>query len=105
MKSSETFREVVELIRKGEDISQEELVDCCGYAQDGVNELYILLKAFRDGYRNQQDALRRKDQKLEQMVRSLQSKDRIIWVLNQKIRKLGGETGTEDPSPTKRGED
>lgn len=31
-KNQENFREVVELIRRGEDISQEELVDCCGYA-------------------------------------------------------------------------
>lgn len=89
-KSQENFREIVELIRKGEDISQEELVDCCGYAADGVNELYVLLRAFRDGYKAQQDALRRKDQKLEQAIRTIQSKDRTIWVLNQKLRK--GET-------------
>lgn len=89
-KSSETFREVVELIRRGEDISQEELVDCCGYAQDGVNELYILLRAFREGYRQQQDTIRRKQSLIEAKIEELKSKDRIIWVLNQKIRK--GET-------------
>ena len=91
MKSAENFREIVELIRKGEDISQEELVDCCGYAADGVNELYVLLRAFRDGYKAKQDALRRKDQKLEQAIRTIQSKDRTIWVLNQKLRKGGLE--------------
>lgn len=89
-KSQENFREIVELIRKGEDISQEELVDCCGYAADGVNELYVLLRAFREGYRAQQDTIRRKQAKMEALIKSLQSKDRIIWVLNQKLRK--GET-------------
>lgn len=89
-KNSETFREVVELIRKGEEISQEELVDCCGYAADGVNELYVLLKAFRDGYKAQQETIRRKQALLEAKIDEIKGKDRTIWVLNQKIRKLGG---------------
>jgi len=87
-KNSETFREVVELIRKGEDISQEELVDCCGYAQDGVNELYILLKAFRDGFHAQQETIRRKQALLEAKIEEIKSKDRVIWTLNRKIREL-----------------
>lgn len=95
MKSAETFREVVELIRKGEDISQEELVDCCGYAQDGVNELYVLLRAFREGYRQQQETIRRKQSLLEAKIEEIKGKDRTIWTLNQKIRKLGGQPGTE----------
>ena len=90
-KNQENFREIVELIRKGEDISQEELVDCCGYAADGVNELYVLLHAFRDGFRAQQDTIRRKQALLEAKIDELKSKDRIIWVLNQKLRKGGLE--------------
>jgi len=85
-KSQENFREVVELIRKGEDISQEELIDCCGYAADGVNELYVLLKAFRDGYKAQQEAIRRKQSLLEAKIEEIKSKDRVIWTLNQKLR-------------------
>ena len=85
-KSQENFREVVELIRKGEDISQEELIDCCGYAADGVYELYVLLKAFRDGYKAQQEAIRRKQSLLEAKIEEIKSKDRVIWTLNQKLR-------------------
>ena len=88
MKSAETFREVVELIRRGDDISQEELVDCCGYAQDGVNELYVLLRAFREGYRQQQETIRRKQSLLEAKIEEIKGKDRVIWALNQKLRKL-----------------
>ena len=91
MKASETFKEVVELIRRGEDISQEELVDCCGYASDGMNEMFILLRAFREGYKAQQDTIRRKQTLLEAKIDELKSKDRIIWVLNQKLRKGGLE--------------
>ena len=91
MKASENFREIVELIRRGEDISQEELVDCCSYAQDGLNELFILMKALRDGYRCQQDTIRRKQSLIEAKIDELKSKDRIIWVLNQKLRKGGLE--------------
>ena len=90
MKDSEVFREIVELVRKGEPISQEELVDCCGYAADGVNELYVLLRAFRDGYKAQQETIQRKQKLLEAKIEELKAKDRIIWVLNQKVRKLGG---------------
>ena len=90
-KNSETFREVVELIRRGEDIRQEELVDCCGYAADGVNELYVLLKAFRDGFRAQQETIRRKQSLLEAKIEEIKTKERTIWVLNQKIRTMGGE--------------
>lgn len=89
-KNQEMFREIVELIRKGEPISQEELVDCCGYAADGVNELYVLLHAFREGFRAQQVQIDRKQSIIEAKIREIESKNRMIWVLNQKLRK--GET-------------
>lgn len=90
MKDTEVFREVVELIRKGEPISQEELVDACGYAADGVNELYVLLHAFREGFRAQQVIIERKQSIIEAKIREIENKNRTIWVLNRKLQSKGG---------------
>ena len=53
--------------------------------------MFILLRAFREGYKAQQDTIRRKQTLLEAKIDELKSKDRIIWVLNQKLRKGGLE--------------
>lgn len=89
MKNSENFRDIVELIRAGQDVSQEELVDCCGYASDGMNEMYVLLRAFRDGYKAQLDTINRKQKLLESKLDEIKRLKQINWVLNRKLISLG----------------
>lgn len=111
-KAAQNFNEVVELLYKGEDVCEEELVDAWSYATDGVNEMFRLAKCLREGYRRQQATIKRKDALLEAKIREIDNAKRTIWVLNQKIRQLTGrgEEGTPctsnvetaDTSPTPR---
>lgn len=110
-KDSQNFNEIVELLFKGEDVGEEELVDAWAYAEDGVSEMFRLAKCLREGYRRQQAAIKRKDSLLEAKIREIDNAKRTIWVLNQKIRQLTGkrEEGeacssaeTADTSPTSR---
>ena len=96
-KEARNFNEVVELLFKGEDVCEEELVEAWTYAADGVNEMFRFAKCLREGYRRQQATIRRKDALLEAKIREIENAKRTIWVLNQKIRQLTGKGEEGEP--------
>ena len=90
-KTAAEFNDTLALARQGHYISTEELLDAKSYAADGVSEMFRLNQALLEGYLIQQDTIKRKDQLLEAKVQTIESKDRTIWILNQKIRQLSGK--------------
>lgn len=96
-KEARNFNEVVELIFKGEDVCEEELVEAWTYAEDGVNEMFRMAKCLREGYRRQQATIKRKNALLEAKIQEIDNAKRTIWVLNQKIRQLTGKGEEGEP--------
>jgi len=87
-KDYESFNETVELIFKGQDVSEEELVETWSYAEAGVYEVFRLAKCLMEGYRRQLQTIRRKDVLLEAKIRQIQEKDRQLIELNKKLREV-----------------
>ena len=96
------FGEVVELLRQGYDVSEEELSDAWGYASDATNELFRFTKSLLSGYRAQQAAIKRKDAIIEAKIQEIGNMKRTIWVLNQKIRTLTGKAASDGEEPETR---
>ena len=90
---SESFTETVELVRQGNDVSQEELSEAWGYAADGVNEMYRFAKSLMAGYKSQLETIKRKDAILQAKIDEISNMKRTIWILNQKLRAAEGKGG------------
>jgi len=87
----ENFAEVLGLLKDGQFVSDKELKDAWVYAQGGVFEAFKLCEGLMEGYKAQQETIKRKDRLLEAKIRQLQAKDRAISALNEKLRRKEGQ--------------
>ena len=63
------FKEIMDLLTKGEPVSEEELVDAMAYADAGAYLHVALVKSLAAAYRLQQATIKRKNALLEAKYR------------------------------------
>ena len=77
------FKEIMDLLTKGEPVSEEELVDAMAYADAGAYLNVALAKSLSAAYRLQQATIKRKNALLEAKIREIQKLHQTIENLNQ----------------------
>lgn len=80
------FHETPELIKKGGDVTQTELVSASAYAHDNFKEIMRLLSALLSGYEALQAELVRKDQVIEARNARIHSLNEVLAETNRRLQ-------------------
>lgn len=84
------FEELMERVREGREIGNTALRAARNCAAHGINEMKLFCTALVEGYAARGETIRAMDAQIHELSRQIESKNRVIWTLNRKLRAKGG---------------
>ena len=80
------FHELLDLIKKGGDVTNQELDSASAYAQDNFQAIMGLLSALLSGYESLQAELARKNKVIEERNRRIHNLNQVLAETNRRYR-------------------